>query len=313
MEISDNKKGHEVHNSMPIKPPPHEALFLALSYLPLFELLAMSGVCKSLRDAVNNDILPWLNITVKQPLNSRLSDHILMRIASKANGRLRTLALINCVMITDDGLQQVIENNPHITKLHVPACTGLTPDGVIRAVKTLTDHSPNLISLKIAGIYDINKHHVEILHSILNTNLKRHNPQIQHEHKRFTRHQETDCPIDIDICPKCDQANMVFDCPRKSCAQKRKEGRSECRGCYCCIMRCVQCGKCVEYEEPVEAVCLHALCLDCWLQLPKCCFCNRPYCNQHADEPDQKFSLLGSSGFICAVCHEMYIENARDF
>lgn len=99
--------------------PPHEALFLALAYLPLFELLAMSVVCLSLRDAVNKDILPWLNIIVDRPLNRRLSDEILMKITSKANGRLTTLALINCVRITNAGLQRVIEKNPFIKKVCV--------------------------------------------------------------------------------------------------------------------------------------------------------------------------------------------------
>lgn len=99
--------------------PPHEALFLALAYLPLFELLAMSVVCLSLRDAVNKDILPWLNIIVDRPLNRRLSDEILMKTTSKANGRLTTLALINCVRITNAGLQRVIEKNPFIKKVCV--------------------------------------------------------------------------------------------------------------------------------------------------------------------------------------------------
>lgn len=97
--------------------PPHEALFLVLAYLPVFELLAMSEACMSLRDAVNKDVLPWLDIIVERPLNSWLSDEILMKITSKANGRLRTLALINCVKITDDGLQRVVEKNPFISKV----------------------------------------------------------------------------------------------------------------------------------------------------------------------------------------------------
>ncbi len=75
---------------------PHEALFLVIAYLPLFELLAMSEVCMSLRDAVQKDVLPWLNIIVERPLSLRLSDEILMMITSKATGRLKTLVLMNC-------------------------------------------------------------------------------------------------------------------------------------------------------------------------------------------------------------------------
>ena len=97
--------------------PPHEALFLVLAYLPLYELLSISEVCVSLRDAVQKDVLPWLNIIVERPLNLRLNNEILMKITSKAIGRLKTLALINCFKISDDGLQWVVDRNPHINKV----------------------------------------------------------------------------------------------------------------------------------------------------------------------------------------------------
>lgn len=97
--------------------PPHEALFFVLSYLPLSELLSMSAVCVSLRDAVERDVLPWLHIVVDLPLSYRLSDEILRRIARKADGRLRTLALINCCKISDSGLHEVVEKNPLLTKV----------------------------------------------------------------------------------------------------------------------------------------------------------------------------------------------------
>lgn len=96
---------------------PHEALLLVLAYLPVYELLLISQVCTSLRDAVNNDVLPWLNLVVDRPLSSRLTDDILIKITSKANGSLKTLALINCVHITDQGLQRVIEQNHLIDKV----------------------------------------------------------------------------------------------------------------------------------------------------------------------------------------------------
>lgn len=96
---------------------PHEALYLVVAYLQLFELLSVREVCRSLRDVVDNDVLLWLDIVVEQPLNLRLSDNILMKITSKAHGRLRSLALMNCVRITDDGLQRIVEINPHINKV----------------------------------------------------------------------------------------------------------------------------------------------------------------------------------------------------
>lgn len=106
-------------SSNPKAEPPHEALFLVLPYLPVRELLSMSEVCVSLRDAINKDVLPWLNFIVQTPLNSRLSDDVLIRLASTANGGLRTLALINCIKITDYGLLQVIQENPFINKVWI--------------------------------------------------------------------------------------------------------------------------------------------------------------------------------------------------
>lgn len=121
MEIQDteNKKVLQEVTSESSPGPPHEAMFLILSHLPLFELLSMSLVCKSFKDALDDDILLWLNIFVDKPLNFRVSDHILMEITSKANGRLKSLALIDCLRITDTGLQAVIANNPLINKVYI--------------------------------------------------------------------------------------------------------------------------------------------------------------------------------------------------
>lgn len=97
--------------------PAHEALFLVLSFLPLFELLSMREVCRSMRDAIDKDVLVWLDVIVGNPLSLLFSDEHMVKFTSRANGRLRTLALIGCSRITDDGLQQVIEKNPHINRV----------------------------------------------------------------------------------------------------------------------------------------------------------------------------------------------------
>lgn len=97
--------------------PAHEALSLVLPYLPLLELLAMAQVCSFLRETVNGDVLLWLDLVVERPLNLRITDEILMKIACMADGRLRTLALVNCEKITDDGLLCVVEKNPLIEKV----------------------------------------------------------------------------------------------------------------------------------------------------------------------------------------------------
>ncbi|KAF8398967.1 hypothetical protein HHK36_014832 [Tetracentron sinense] len=296
---------------------PHKALFFVLAYLPLFELLSMIQVCRLLRDAVNHDVLLWLDIFVEKPLNLRISDNILMKITSKAHGRLRTLALYGCVRITDDGIQVVIENNPHINKLYVPACTGITPQGIVRAVKMLTDHNRDLKCLQIYGLYDIKKEHLESIYSCLQINpiqQKQQQASMFLAYRRISKLRQEDAtqPIDIEICPKCTEIRLVFDCPRESCRRKREHPLTECRACYICIPRCEECGGCIDFEELEETACMDTLCSDCWLQLPKCNLCNKPYCNLHTDRQWIPPSSGHSTGFICDVCHMIYTENLAE-
>lgn len=78
----------------------------------------MAQVCKSFNNALKDDILPWLNIIVDENhQRSRISDEILVKIASKAMGRLRTLVLSNCDRVTNDGVQTVVAMNPNIEKV----------------------------------------------------------------------------------------------------------------------------------------------------------------------------------------------------
>lgn len=136
-------------------------------------------------------------------------------------------------------------------------------------------------------------------------------PKLYHEFKKLTilKLKETSPPIDMELCPKCNEVQVVYDCPRDSCKRLRHlQQQAECRGCRYCIPRCEECGICIkdEEEEPEEAACPDSLCLGCWLQLPKCSFCNKPYCSDHSD---QQCFLPESSGFVCTPCHAKFIEN----
>ncbi|XP_022146321.1 F-box protein SKIP28 [Momordica charantia] len=299
--------------------PPHQAFFLVLSYLPLLELLSMSAVCVSLRDAVERDLLPWPHILVDGRLSSRLSDKILKRIVRKADGRLRTLALIKCFKISDSGLHKVVARNPLLCKLYVPGCTRLTPEGVVRAVKTLSQHSHNLKSIMIGGIYNIENEHLEVLQYHLHINRSQ-----QQQQQRLLCHEYIDRSkllsdeyqpmIDVQICPKCNEILRVYDCSRESCKIKQEDKlQADCRACTGCIKRCEECGGCVDEAdyEVEEAVCACSLCTSCWLRLPKCNHCNKPYClrRNRCDEP---YCMLHSPlvrnsapGFVCEVCLEM--------
>ncbi|KAL5052513.1 hypothetical protein RYX36_033195 [Vicia faba] len=281
--------------------PPHHAMFLVIPYLRVYEVLTMSRVCTSLRDAVNNDVLPWLCIIIETRLNFRLTDETLLKITSKANGRLQKLALMNCIHITDQGLQRVIEQNPFIKELHIPACTSITPEGVLKAVETLCQRNKCLTTLSINGIYNLQKEHLDILTSNLKENLSLENMQMQqpiYYHKRGSvsafECQENHRIIDLEICPKCSEVKMVYDCPKMDCKMK------ECKGCIFCIPRCENCGECVGSEEPEECACGDIMCLECWLKVPKCSFCNKPYCKQHTDW----WCTSSDSSLMCRVCDE---------
>ncbi|CAL0313835.1 unnamed protein product [Lupinus luteus] len=288
----------EVEQTQPKSP--HEALFLVLSYLNLYELLVMSQVCTLLRDAVSNDVLLWLNLVVERPLSYRLSDGILMKITSKANGRLKTLALIDCVHITDQGLQRVVQQNHLISKLYIPSCTRITPEGVLRAVEILCRESHSLTSLKINGIYNIQKEHLDLLSFHLRKNQsleeqQKKQPIYFHERGNLSVFEKTQRIIDLEICPMCFVVRVVYDCPKGEC------NRRECRGCSFCILRCENCGKCLESQEIEECACGDNLCPLCWLQqTPKCSFCNKPYCKQHTSW----WCNTSDPGYLCKVCEE---------
>ncbi|KAK9707202.1 hypothetical protein RND81_07G179400 [Saponaria officinalis] len=278
---------------------PHEALFLVLAYLPLHQLLTMSQVSKTLHDAINSDVLVWLHLVVENPLNLRLTDDTLMRFASKAHGRLHTLALLNCFNITDDCLIRVINANLLLTKLYVPACTGLTPEIILAAAKTLT----KLKQVKIDGIYNLKQEHLlELTHYLPQTTSRE--PKFYHKFqiRTFQRLEEDRSSIDVEECPKCKEVKLVFDCPRETCTTMKRSVVA-CRGCSNCITRCEGCGKCIsdeDDEELGETICNDFLCLDCWLRLPKCSHCNKSYCPTHLDQQLFHFSI--SRDFVCLSC-----------
>uniref|UniRef100_A0A803N2Y5 F-box domain-containing protein n=1 Tax=Chenopodium quinoa TaxID=63459 RepID=A0A803N2Y5_CHEQI len=238
---------------MEVAGPPHQALYFVLAYLPLQQFLQMSQLCKSLRDSIRDDVLVWLNLVVEKPLSRRLTDRILMNITSKAHGRLRTLALLNCFKITDDGLLKVVIANPLLTK----------------------------------------KEHLLILESCI-TKTPENKPRFYHKYwsSSFRSIDEDARMIDVEVCPKCEEVKLVFHCPKET----------ECIGCIQCILRCEVCGRCVSDEDEDdqgETICNDVVCLDCWLRLPKCNHCNKPFFPRHADE---QLGPLGSLGFVCEVC-----------
>lgn len=97
---------------------PHDALFFALGYLGVKDLLAVERVCRSLRDAVRSDPLLWRSIHINQPLYPKIGDDALLKLTGRAAGTLQCLILENCNKITDSGLKRVLESNPWLKKVN---------------------------------------------------------------------------------------------------------------------------------------------------------------------------------------------------
>ncbi|XP_042440338.1 F-box protein SKIP28-like [Zingiber officinale] len=276
------------------------ALLLVLGYLRLPELLAFQGVSRLFRDAVSLDSLLWRRVSIERPLSLRLTDEALVRITSRAGGKLEALALLDCWKVTDDGLMQVVNRNRGITKLHVPGCTQLSADGVVRILKWHYELKGRLKSLQIHGIPNLTIYHLDALKLLFKNDVLQVSYPINYNN-RPSNIFNSDRPIDVDICPKCSNVRIVFDCTRENCRSGKSQWR-ECRGCFFCIARCEDCGGCFDFSElSEEAICSHLLCQTCWLHLPKCNVCNRPYCNRDSNILEGSSKFLG---FLCGQCME---------
>lgn len=243
---------------------PHPALAFCLGYLGIRDLLSVERVCKSLRDTVQSDSLLWKTIHVGQPLNDRLTDDILLRLTNRAQGNLQCLSLVECSKITEGCLRQILDDNPRLTKLNVPACTKLSTDGILSCLKSFNAVAiPGIKYLRVQG-RPVTQNQLEDLKLILGANsLIPTSNRKPHYHIRGNTYLsvEDDRAIDMDICPWCKNVRMIYDCPAESC-QGKYHGMI-CRGCTNCIPRCMQCGKCLSDAEYEETFCLENICTRC--------------------------------------------------
>ncbi|KAM7251324.1 hypothetical protein ACFE04_023207 [Oxalis oulophora] len=252
---------------------PHPAIAFALAYLGVQDLLVVERVCKSLQSSVQSDPLLWRSIQIGQPLNEKITDHVLLRLTSMAQGNLQCLCLVDCTRITDDGLKRVLHNNPRLTKLSVAGCTKLTIDGVVRNLKASKSMGAQGVKqLRIGGLFGMTNEHFEELKLLLDID----NQMQRHSHKPhfFSRTNaylslDDDRIMDIEICPMCQNPRLIYDCPVEHC-QGTKDGSQVCRACTLCIARCFDCGRCITDSEYVETFCLESVCSDCWKKQSKC-------------------------------------------
>lgn len=284
---------------------PAEALFYALPYMGLQDILSMERVCKSLRDWIRSDVLLWQQLHVEPPLSKKFSDEALLQLTSRSKGQLQCLSMVDCLRITEGAVEQVVYSNPRLSKLCLPGCSRVSADAVVRIVKTHTDSRvPGMTGLKqlrIRNIYGLTREHLESLLTLLGNGEQVHSaprkPQFYHNghYSSFCDDQKL---IDVELCPKCTNVRLVYDCTRERCQQRQGSKFEECRACILCIIRCEECGKCIDDNEYEETFCLDLLCSSCWLRLPKCSECNRPGCGRHADH----FIRTPETTFVCSDC-----------
>ncbi|CAL0306385.1 unnamed protein product [Lupinus luteus] len=250
---------------------PHPALSFALSYMGLADLLAVERVCKSLHYAVRSDPLLWRSIHIDQPLNERITDDVLFQLTNRSQGKLQCLSLVECTRITDDGLKRVVEANPTLIKLSVPGCTRLSVEGIVGILKAFRSVGiPGVKHLHIG--YGVTQQNYEELMLLSGTD----NQMLQHSHKpHFYRRGnlylscDDDRAIDIEVCPRCQNLRLVYDCPAEGC-QGVGNAIYAYRACILCIPRCSQCGRCINGSDYEETFCLELLCSLCSEQLVKC-------------------------------------------
>ena len=104
-------------------------------------------------------------------------------------------------------------------QLYIPGCTYLTADGVVSVVRRLTERKGKLKRLRLRGLCNISSDHLDSLNFYLgiNDHPQCSKPSVYNHWKSLPLNDNDDRPIDVDICPKCKNARLVFDCTRENC------------------------------------------------------------------------------------------------
>ncbi|KAM3368187.1 hypothetical protein ACQJBY_016626 [Aegilops geniculata] len=231
---------------------PHDGMMYALAYLGLRDILATEMVCKSLHSWIRSE-LSWKCIHIEPVLSGKISDPDLLFLTQKIPGDLQCLNINDCINITDNGLNAVLQSNPTLTKLSIARCPRLTLDGLIANLKSFNMKAVSGIkSLRIDKNFNLPKEDYEELLSLLSID-KRQELHNRAPRFRHSNHFLLDCndgyALDIEMCPICQSYKLVFDCPEVECSDKRS---GKCRACEVCIKRCRQCGRCLERNEKFE-------------------------------------------------------------
>ncbi|KAH6555566.1 hypothetical protein KP509_1Z243900, partial [Ceratopteris richardii] len=253
-----------------------EALFYALPYMSLQDLLMIEKVYRTSREWIREGISLWHKVHVEPPLSSKLMDDVLLQLLKRSCGLMESLCLVDCLRITDESVHQIVLTSPKLTKLFLLGCNGITADGIVTIVKDHTEQwgatMPGLKALKLHNINGLSEDHLQSLITIMETSAESHlipKPRYYHENDHSCMFKYPSV-IDLPVCPKCSCVRMVYDCPQEECQLKQ-----ECRACVFCTIRCAECGICLPNEELNETECPEFLCLRCWFKSAKSSECNR--------------------------------------
>lgn len=107
-------------------------------------------------------------------------------------------------------------------------------------------------------------------HSGADSQLKKHSNK-PHFYCRWNLYipRDDDRSLDIEVCPRCENLRLVYDCPAEGCHGVVGHASQVCRACTLCIPRCSQCGRCISDGEYEETFCLELLCSQCSHHLSK--------------------------------------------
>ncbi|ESQ32745.1 hypothetical protein EUTSA_v10004158mg [Eutrema salsugineum] len=249
--------------------PPHDAFELVLPYLEMKDILAVEGVCRSLRDFVRKEPFFWTTIDLTDsPLRRRVTDDSLLKLTRRAQGKLQCLNLGGCFSITDNGMMQVLASNPHLTKLSVSGCLGLSTAGMLSILRDLkSSNRLGLESLITGGALYFTKEQFKELNCLLGGDAKA-GPKSRRQRLYISCRSdfslEDDGVTDIEICPWCEKPGLIFDCAAETCELKDHPcPKSSCRACIVCIERCHECGGCLNDCED-KPFCFPFSCVVCY-------------------------------------------------
>lgn len=148
----------------------------------------------------------------------------------------------------------------------MPGCTRLSIEGILNSLRAFKAMGAQGVKhLRIGGLYGVTPKHFEELKALLGTD-----GQIQpsarkprfYNRKNLYLSSDDEHDLDVEMCPRCENLRLVYDCPAEAC-QTKDRATQLCRACTLCIQRCVQCGRCINDSEYEETFCLELLCSVC--------------------------------------------------